>query len=73
LAVEGVLGARMMGGGEGGSVLILLPRDRLDALTSALRAGYYQRHGMATRPDLIVPCRFAPGARVEQLRQEPAR
>jgi galactokinase len=73
LAVEGVLGARMMGGGEGGSVLILLPRDRLDALTSALRAGYYRRHGMATRPDLIVPCRFAPGARVEQLRQEPAR
>lgn len=64
LAVEGVLGARMMGGGEGGTVLILLPRERVPALDRALRASYYQAVGLADRPDLIHVCTFAPGARV---------
>jgi galactokinase len=64
LGVEGVLGARMMGGGEGGAVLVLLPRDRVPALEDALRAGYFARHGMADRPGLVHPCAFAPGASV---------
>lgn len=64
LDVDGVLGARMMGGGEGGTVLILLPRDRVPALDAALRASYYQTVGLADRPDLIHVCTFAPGARV---------
>lgn len=64
LAVDGVLGARMMGGGEGGTVLILLPRDRVPALDTALRSSYYQAVGLASRPDLIHICTFAPGARV---------
>lgn len=64
LTVEGVLGARMMGGGEGGTVLILLPRGRVPALDAALRASYYQEVGLADRPDLIHVCTFAPGARV---------
>ena len=67
LAVESVLGARMMGGGEGGTVLILLPRDQVPALEAALRATYYQEVGLADRSDLIHVCTFAPGARVEPV------
>ena len=63
-AVEGVLGARMMGGGEGGPALMLLHREALAAVESSLRAGYYRRYGMADRGDLIQPCRFGPGARI---------
>jgi galactokinase len=62
LRVAGVLGARMMGGGEGGAVLMLLPRDRVPRLEATLRAGYYRNHGMADRVGLIHPCAFAPGA-----------
>jgi galactokinase len=57
----------MMGGGEGGTVLILLPRDRVPALDAALRASYYQAVGLASRPDLIHVCTFAPGARVTSI------
>ena len=67
LAVDGVLGARMMGGGEGGTVLTLLPRDRVAALEAALRRGYYRRHEMAERDDLIHICAFAEGARLERV------
>jgi galactokinase len=67
LAVAGVLGARMMGGGEGGTALTLLPRDRVPALEAALRAGYYARHAMADREELIHVCEFAPGARLEAI------
>ncbi len=67
LAVGGVLGARMMGGGEGGTALVLLPRQRVPALEEALRAGYYSRHGMTARDDLIYICAFADGARVETI------
>jgi galactokinase len=62
LSVDGVLGARMMGGGEGGSVLILLPRDTVVRLEKALRGGYYARYGMRQRDGLIHVCAFAPGA-----------
>lgn len=64
LSVEGVLGARMMGGGEGGAALMLLPRETLPWLERTLRKGYYREFGMANRPGLIHPCRFAPGATV---------
>lgn len=65
--VGGVLGARMMGGGEGGTVLILLPRDRVPALEAALRASYYEPAGLADRPDLIHVCTFAAGAGVSEI------
>jgi len=65
LEVDGVLGARMMGGGGGGTALTLLRRDRLDALESALRAGYYRTYGLDERPGVIQPCAFAGPARVE--------
>jgi galactokinase len=67
LAVPGVLGARMMGGGEGGAVLILLPRDAVPRLEAALRRGYYTAHGMAERAGLLHACTFAPGAAVVDL------
>ncbi|MFM9107614.1 MAG: galactokinase [Chloroflexota bacterium] len=67
LAVDGVLGARMMGGGEGGAAIALLPADRVSALEHALRRGYFARHGMAHREGLVQPCSFAPGARIERL------
>lgn len=62
LRVPGVLGARMMGGGEGGAALLLLPAATVPALESALREGYYRTHGMADRAGLIHACAFAPGA-----------
>ena len=62
LDVDGVLGARMMGGGEGGSALVLLPRGLAPRLEAALRAGFYSRHGMAGRDRLLHVCAFAPGA-----------
>ena len=68
LAVEGVLGARMMGGGEGGTALVLLRRDRVAGLESTLRTGYYRHNGMAHVPDLIHVCAFADGARLDELR-----
>ena len=64
LAVDGVLGARMMGGGEGGTALTLLRRDRLPALEAALRGGYYRQYGMNERSGLLHVCAFAPGATV---------
>lgn len=64
LTVDGVLGARMMGGGEGGSILVLTRRDRVAPLEAALRAGYYRRHDMAGRDGLVHACSFAPGARL---------
>lgn len=62
LTVEGTLGARMMGGGEGGAALVLIARDAVPRLEQTLRSGYYARYGMADRDGLIHICAFAPGA-----------
>jgi galactokinase len=62
LSVEGTLGARMMGGGEGGAVLVLISRDAVPGLEETLQAGYYARYEMADRDGLIHICAFAPGA-----------
>jgi galactokinase len=62
LPVPGVLGARMMGGGEGGAALILLHREAAPRLEAALRTDYYAYYGMADRPGLVHLCAFAPGA-----------
>ena len=64
LAVEGVLGARMMGGGEGGAALIFLRSGAAPQLEAALRASYYSRYGLAGRAGLLHACAFAPGATV---------
>jgi galactokinase len=57
----------MMGGGEGGSALILLARESVAPLVKTLRSRYYRRHGMAGRAGLIHTCAFAPGAAVISL------
>jgi galactokinase len=62
LTVEGVLGARMMGGGEGGSALVLVSRNAVPRLEETLQSGYYTRYAMADRDGLIHICAFAPGA-----------
>lgn len=59
-SVPGVLGARMMGGGEGGSTLALLHVEALDDLRTALIA-FFDDESMRAR---IVPLSFAPGARL---------
>jgi galactokinase len=67
LGVDGVLGARMMGGGEGGAPLVLLHREAVPDLERALSVGYFLRHGMADRDGLIHVCAFAPGAALVSL------
>ena len=62
LTVEAVMGARMMGGGEGGAVLILIPRHAVDDLEARLRSGYYRRYDMTDRSGLIHTCSIGPGA-----------
>lgn len=64
LDAEGVLGARMMGGGEGGTALILLPRAHVPQLTAHLLDTFYRPRGMADRQGLLHVCGFSPGAAV---------
>ncbi len=58
--VPGVAGARMMGGGEGGSALALVRRDALNALRMAVAKFFADDINSAP----IVPLSFAPGARL---------
>jgi galactokinase len=62
LQQPGVLGARMMGGGEGGAVLALLRRDAVETFEAGLRDDFYRSRGRATDPGLVHICAFAPGA-----------
>jgi len=43
--VDGVYGARMTGGGFGGSIVVLARRDAVGSLTTALEAAYRARYG----------------------------
>lgn len=66
IAMPGVLGARMMGGGEGGPALALLRRDRADAVSAALSEGYFARHpGHASAGERFQVCVFGDGAHLE--------
>jgi galactokinase len=63
--MDGVLGARMMGGGEGGPALALLHRDAAEGVAGALAEGYYARHHVpGTGPNFQL-CVFGPGAHRE--------
>ena len=57
--VEGVYGARMMGAGFGGSALILVRSDGLEALLRTLATEYPQRTGRTGQPHI---CHIADGA-----------
>lgn len=70
LGLEGVLGARMMGGGEGGAVLALLPRAQVPKLETMLQHGFFRRHGMTDRSGLVHVCTIGPGARVVEQNTE---
>lgn len=58
--VDGVAGARMMGGGEGGSALALMRLDALEDLRDRL-VGFFDDESMRTS---VAPLAFAPGARL---------
>jgi len=64
LAQPGVLGARMMGGGEGGAVLALLRRDLIAEFEAGLCEGFYRQRGRAETAGLVHMCAFASGATV---------
>jgi galactokinase len=56
---DGVYGARMMGAGFGGSALILVRSDALEALLRTLATEYPQRTGRTGQPHI---CHIADGA-----------
>jgi galactokinase len=62
LGVDGVLGARMMGGGEGGAVLALMRRNAYDDLERALDRDYISPRGLSSLYPKLVACVFAEGA-----------
>ena len=61
LEQPGVLGARMMGGGQGGSVLVLIEEDYFGQLGDRLEREYFA--GLTEQPRIRLNwCVFAPGA-----------
>jgi len=65
-ALPGVLGARMMGGGEGGPALALIERAQADAIGAALAEGYFAANPSQTPADeRFQVCVFGPGAHTE--------
>jgi galactokinase len=61
VAVEaGALGARMTGGGFGGSAIALVPSERADVVAAAVTAAFAER---GWRPPGVLPGRPAAGAR----------
>ncbi|MGC4108634.1 MAG: galactokinase family protein [Thermomicrobiales bacterium] len=66
-ALPGVLGARMMGGGEGGPALALIERSQADAIGAALAGGYFASNASRTPSgERFQVCVFGPGARTEE-------
>lgn len=63
IALPGVLGARMMGGGEGGPALALLRRDAVDKVAAALAKGFFAEYPSETEGDRFQVCVFGEGAR----------
>lgn len=64
LEVPGVVGARMMGGGEGGPALALIESGAVETVRSALDTGYYARHRRDSSSESFQVCVFGPGARL---------
>lgn len=59
---EGVLGARMMGGGEGGPALALLHRDVIDDVGAALEREFYTPRNFKREKARFQVCAFGEGA-----------
>jgi galactokinase len=62
---DGVLGARMMGGGEGGPALALLHRDAVSPVSNTLKGEFYNSRKMAAEYAVLQRCVFGPGAHRE--------
>ena len=67
----GACGARLMGAGFGGSVLLLAKRDRVGAVLAALDREFYQGRGGATAERLRVVVEPSAGASVARVDCEP--
>ena len=65
-AQPGVLGARMMGGGEGGPALALLRQDAVEDVRAELDRTFFSPREMDARGAFEV-CSFGPGARLEDI------
>jgi galactokinase len=65
-SVDGVLGARMMGGGEGGTALILLSRGSISPLRLALDDSFYRSRDMRAQT-AVQSFAFAPGASIAPI------
>jgi galactokinase len=61
---QAVLGARMMGGGEGGSALLLIRSSGWTRLRDRLAHEFYRPRGFEDIDEMLIRCRFAPGASV---------
>jgi galactokinase len=59
LAQQGVLGARLTGGGFGGAIVALVEQDRIGAIGSAIEAEYKSRTG---HDGTAIPCQIGDGA-----------
>jgi galactokinase len=62
LNVDGVLGARMMGGGEGGPALALVHRESVPSLRARLDTGYFRRHPSHLVGERLLVASFGRGA-----------
>lgn len=60
-AQNGVLGARMMGGGNGGPALVLLEQDAIDSIRASLDS-FYLKHPIRNPERAFYTCSFGPGA-----------
>lgn len=63
-SLPGVLGARMMGGGEGGPALALLDGNAVKDVEAALHSRFYKRHPVSESGGAFQICRFGPGAMI---------
>lgn len=62
----GVLGARMMGGGNGGPALVLLRSDAVENVRASLGA-FYAAHPVSDPENAFQVCVFGPGAHRETI------
>ena len=66
---DGVIGARMMGGGNGGPALVLLQQDSVDTVRESLN-DFYDKHPVKNRAQAFYTCSFGPGAHRESSQGE---
>lgn len=65
--MDGVAGARMMGGGDGGPALALIHRDALPDVAAALAEGFFRHNPSHLQGERLQVCAFGPGARIVPL------